>query len=208
MFDGVFTVRDGQGACNPFTLKLSHSKLVRMAGETGGRGGAQRMPGGGRRRGAVLCVCAMAAAALVGSVVDGSGRRTVRAAGAVRPALAQQALWQSGKAAEQEEAKRLDNLRDPAVGRAKSGAEVERAGVPLRPGGLGVWLGRGEVPDRNAWDLNYLDTTTNAHYGQTAVTHHAWSPLPDANTPNSQYYNVLDHWKAPDPMAPAAATGR
>ena len=110
-------------------------------------------------------------------------------------------LYESGQDREREEAKKL-NLLNPLVGRVQTGQEIESAGMPMRPGGLGVWLGRGEVPDDNVWTENYLDTKMNEHYGQTAVTQHAWSPLPDYATPNGHYYNVLDHWTPTDPMAP------
>jgi len=114
-------------------------------------------------------------------------------------------LYQSGQDREREEVKKL-NLLNPLVGRVKTGEEIESAGVPMRPGGLGVWMGRGEVTENNVWTENYLDTKTNEHYGQTAVTQHAWNPLPDYATPNGHYYNVLNHWTPTDPMAPPKQT--
>jgi len=90
-----------------------------------------------------------------------------------------------------------------------------------------MWLGRGERQDENAWSLNYLDKKTNEYYGvrlhapfvclhasnscitrslqqRQALSHseHTWKPLPNAEEPGSMYYNVLEHWSAPDPMAP------
>jgi len=87
-----------------------------------------------------------------------------------------------------------------------SGEEAESQAKPLRPGGLGVWLNRGNTPDHNVWSLNYMDERTNAHYGQAANTHHDWYQpgviAPDKDVPHSMYYNVLEHWTGHDPMAP------
>jgi len=108
----------------------------------------------------------------------------------------------SGKQAEQDEEKKLDAIRDPVYPGLKTGAEVESIGKPMRAGGLGEWLGRGEHPDNNVYSINYMDKKTNEYYGAESITSHAWNPLPNKDSPHSVYYNVLDHWTPTDPMSP------
>jgi len=67
-----------------------------------------------------------------------------------------------------------------------------------------VWLGRGEAPDQNVYSINYMDAKTNEYYGSNSMSQHAWSSLPSKENPHSVYYNVLDHWSAPDPMKPGS----
>jgi hypothetical protein len=176
-----------------------------------------------RRKATVLFACSLAAGALLCSVYDGGSARqrpgglaqselTLHAAQQqlrykkielMRGGKQQQQLYESGKQLEQAEAKKLDQLRDPTGGQLKSGEAVEAQAKPMRLGGLGQWLGRGEQPDNNVYGLNYMDMKTNEYYGQGSMSQHGWSPLPDKDTPSSVYYNVLDHWTATDPMADA-----
>ena len=92
-----------------------------------------------------------------------------------------------------------------AVSNFMSGEKAESVAMPLRPGGLGVWLNRGDKPEHNVWSLDYMDERTNAHYGQAADTHHEWNQngviAPDKDVPHSMYYNVFDHEIMTDPMA-------
>jgi hypothetical protein len=149
-----------------------------------------------RRKAAVLALCLLAVAALVCSVVD--ARRGPPAA------AAEQELYMSGKEMERAEAKKLNDLVAGSYPPLMTGEEAEEVSTPLRPGGLGVWLGRGMAAENNVYSLNYLDARTNQYYGQDSMSEHAWSPLPDANEPHSVYYNVLAHWTPTDPMAPAS----
>ena len=71
----------------------------------------------------------------------------------------------AGKEAERAEAKKLDAIRDPGVGSVRTGEQIEDINHPLRQGGLGVWLGRGESQDENVWNIDYLDKKTNQYYG-------------------------------------------
>lgn len=131
----------------------------------------------------------------------------------------QSALWSTGPPndAEREEEKKLDDLVPLSMGAAGSRsahlmddekyppimappkAEEVRVGS-LRPGGLGLWLGRGTVADNNVWSQNYMDEKTNEFYGQLSHSEHAWHFSTADEGPGSIYYNVLAHWKAHDPM--------
>ena len=71
----------------------------------------------------------------------------------------------AGKEAERAEAKKLDAIRDPGASSVRTGEEIEDINHPLRQGGLGVWLGRGESQDENVWNMDYLDKKTNQYYG-------------------------------------------
>jgi hypothetical protein len=99
-----------------------------------------------------------------------------------------------------------------AVSNFMSGEKAESVAMPLRPGGLGVWLNRGDKPEHNVWSLDYLDDRTNAHYGAAADTHHEWNQngviAPDKDIPHSMYYNMFDHEIMIDPMATNQATNQ
>ena len=124
--------------------------------------------------------------------------------GVARTGLSQSSLFQSlATAAEQAEAKKLLSIKDPVLKTGvKTGEQIEAETRPLRAGGLGVWLGRGQEVEKNVYSEDYLDDRTNAYYGQDSMSEHAWHPEPEYAKEGSHYYNVLAHWKAKDPMEP------